>query len=107
MVVVDQSAALLSAPLALAEEFNGRCLVILPYPANAVDLMASIEQPDQAGGVVVDPDLIIPWTDPEIRCHLHDFDASGVGVVTQPHLLRFGQCCRTDQHDRHKRYRSG
>ena len=65
VIVIDQGAALLSAPLALAEELNGCRLVLLPHPANGVDLMAPVEHADQAGGVVVDPYLIVPWADPK------------------------------------------
>ena len=91
MVVADQGAALVSAPDAFAEELLRRRPVIVPYAAHGVGLVTPIEQTDQASGVVVEIDAIVPRPEAEEYAHLHHFDAGGVGVVGKLHLRNLGR----------------
>ena len=91
MIVADQGAALVSAPDAFAEELLRRRLVIVPHAAHGVGLVAPIEQADEASGVVVEIDAIVPRPEAEEDAHLHHFDAGSVGVVGKLHLRDLGR----------------
>src|SRR5579859_282016 len=81
VVVIDQGPALLPAPGAIAEELQWVGQAIVPIAADRVDLLATVEEADKAGGVVVEVDTIVPRSDAEEDVHLHDFKAGGVGIV--------------------------
>ena len=86
MIVVDQGAARLTAPDALAEELNRSWAFFVPGAANRVDLLPPVEKADQAGGVIVQMDLIIPLPQAEEHVHLHDLDADSISVIREMHL---------------------
>ena len=84
----------MAAPDAFAEESQRRRLVVVPHAAHGVGLVAAIEQTDQAGGVVVQINAVVPRPEAEEHAHLHHFDAAGVGVVGKLHLRDLGRIRR-------------
>ena len=71
----------LAAPDAFSEEFRRRRVIVVPEAAHRIGLMAVIEQTDEASGMVIQADVIVPRAETKERFHLHHLYSCGVRFV--------------------------